>query len=110
MREAVREAGIAQIRGELDDVEAQLGDLAVLLFVETPDQHVRVQGFPREEGRGLFADDEVVVMRQAQGALDSVVVGEGDVRHATRLGETVQKMRRRVRFAHAELARQPVAG
>ena len=52
---------LAQVVDQLEDVEAQLLDLAVLLLVEAPHQHVGVQRLGGEEGRDLFADDEVVV-------------------------------------------------
>ena len=83
----------AKVLHELEDVEAQLADLGMLLLVDAPDEHVHVECLRGEEGRDLFADDEILVVRQLQGALDGVVVGESDVRHPPHLGETVDRHR-----------------
>ena len=66
--EGVRQALAAQVVDELEDVEAQLGDLAVLGLVQAPDQHVHVQRLGREEGADLFADREVGKVGELQRA------------------------------------------
>ena len=67
--ERVRQALAAQVLDELEDVEAQLADLAVLRLVQAPDQHVHVQRLGREEGADLFADGEVGKVGELQRAL-----------------------------------------
>jgi hypothetical protein len=90
------------------NVEAQLSDLAVLYLVEAPNEHVGVQRFGGEESGHLFADDEVVMMSQAQGTFDGVTIGERDVCHALCLGLTIEDVRVGVRFAQAELTPHPL--
>ena len=108
VRQGMGDALPLQVANELEDVEAQLLELGVGGLVDTPDQHVHVQGFRGKEGRQLFADDEVVVVRQAQRAFDGVTVCERHARHAAQLGEVVDDRRIEGRRLVAELAAQPV--
>jgi len=109
MGEAVRDALPAQVVDELEHVESETPDLAVLLFVDPPDEDVDVERLGREERRDLFADDEVVVVSEPQGAFDRVVVGQGDVRHAAGLGKTIDGRGFRVRLAQPQLGGEPHA-
>ena len=102
MGQSVRDALAAKVLDELEHVEAQLADLGMLLLVDAPREHVDVECLRREEGRDLFADDEVFVVRQLQAALDRVVVCEGDVRHPSCLGETVDRGRLRIGLIEAQ--------
>ncbi len=100
--EGVRQALVAKVLDELEDVEAQLGDLAVLYLVQPPDEHVNVQRLGREEGADLFAHGEVGIVGELQRAGDGVVVGERDVGHAASLGLAVDEVRVGEALAHAE--------
>ena len=104
--ERVRQALVAQVVDELEDVEAQLADLAVLRLVESPDQDVDEQRFGRKEGADLLADGEVGKVDELQRSLDRVVVGERHVSHAARLGLAVDEVRVGEALAHAEGPRQ----
>jgi hypothetical protein len=88
-----------QIPDQLVDILAQSLDLAVLRLVDVEHDRMQNAAVLGEARRHLFADEGVGGERaQLEGAVDGVVVGDGDQRHSPSSGGLVDLLRGGVAF------------
>ena len=108
VRERVREAALAQERDELVDRRAVRLQVAMVLLGEVPDEHVQRDVVLGEARRHLDGEERVGLVRDAQRALDRVVVADRHERHPARLADAVDALRLRVGLAEARASQRVV--
>ena len=91
MRQHIKDVLALEVIDQLIEVAPQRLDLLMLRLGYSQRQHVQLDVLIGEIGGDLFADEKIVVMGQRQGAVDGVVVGEGDIGHATGLGRSYRR-------------------
>ena len=99
MRERVREAALAEERDELVHRRAVRLEVAVILLGEVPHEDVQRDFVLGEARRHLDGQERVGLVRDAQRALDRVVVADRDVRHAALPADAIHALGLRVRLA-----------
>ena len=100
------DVGLAQPRGDVEDVPPQRLHVAVQRLGHAVDAEVHLDAGVGQPARHLLADDDVGSAgtrdEQLERAVDRVVIGDGDEIHAARLGDAVDVLGRRVAVAAAE--------
>ena len=107
MRDAVRQALLAQVGGQLVNHRAQLLNFFVLALVQIPDEEMDLAAVG-EIGRHLLAEENVGVVGDRLGAIEPVVVGDGLEGHARGVELAVERLRLAVTLRHAEPAQNPL--
>ena len=109
VRERVHEAPFAQEIDQLVDRRAVGLKIAVVLLGQVPDENVERDVVLGKPSRDLDREERVRPVRDAQRALDRVVVGDRDEGHAAANAGVVEHVRLRVRLAQAGPAKRVVA-
>ena len=99
---------LLQIADKLKDVAPQSLDVGMLGFGDVVDEDVDLAPVGREIGRDLLADENPRQMRDFEGALDFVVVRDGDERHAPPPGDMVKMKRLGKALGAADFLEKPL--
>lgn len=90
------------------DILAQFQDRPELGFGDVQHHHMNLAAVFRKMGGDLGADEDSRQVADFQGAIDGVMVADGDEVHAAIAGGAIQVVGRGVAFRDIELAHGPV--
>ena len=110
VRQHVHDALCAQVGREVEDVFAQALELRVLGLSDVVGQDVQFAAVLGEVGGDFLADEGAGQVRDLKGAVDGVVVGDGDHAHAARAGDVVDAPGFGEAFRAAHALEQPLRG
>ena len=106
--DGARDGSLLQVADEIEYVGPQLLDVGVLGFGDVVDEDVDLAPVFREIGSDLFADKGPRQMRDLEGALDFVVVRDGDERHAPPPRDVVEVKRLGKALGAADFLEKPL--
>src|ERR1041384_8833435 len=105
MRDRMRDRLSLQILLQIENVVAQLNDLGVLRFRDSPNENVNLARVLGEVGRDFFADESARQIGDLHISIDRVVVGKGDEIHPAFAKQSVQFARVAVTVGKIEPAK-----
>ena len=106
--DGTRDGSLLQVADEIKDVGPQFLDVGVLGFGDVVDEDVDLAPVFGEIGSDLLTDESPRQMRDLEGALDFVVVRDGDERHAPPPRDVVEMKRLGKALGAADFLEEPL--
>ena len=107
MRQHVGDLFPVEVRHQIVKVGTQLLNIPVLILADAERQRMQLDIFAGEISSDFLADEKIGVMNQPQGALDGVVIRQGNIRHPCVLADLVGCFGFRIAFPDTGLSEKP---